>query len=245
MNIDNHPVVSREQWVLAREAHLRREKEFTRLRDQLSAERRALPWVRIDKAYVFEGPQGRETLSDLFDGRSTLVIYHFMFGPGWEEGCPGCSFLADHIDSANQHLKHHDVTLLVVSRAPWPEFQSFKRRMGWQFKWMSSHGSDFNYDFGVAVKADDIAAGTARYNYGTSKDPGEDMPGLSVFYRNHAGEIFHTYSTYARGLDMLVGAYNYLDLLPKGRDEQEIMDWMRHHDRYEEAPEEKGSCCSA
>ncbi|MCY1181107.1 hypothetical protein D9M73_215930 [compost metagenome] len=168
-----------------------------------------------------------------------------MFGPNWKEGCPGCSFLADHIDGPNQHLKHHDVTLLCVSRAPLREFQAFRKRMGWKFKWVSSQGSSFNEDFGVAARPEDIAAGTARYNYGTSKDPGEDMPGLSVFYRNEAGEIFHTYSTYARGLDLLVGAYNFLDLLPKGRDEQEIMDWMTYHDRYEDEPAKVvHSCCA-
>ncbi|BCG24752.1 hypothetical protein TUM18999_29430 [Pseudomonas tohonis] len=244
MKIESHPVVSHEQWLEARKQLLRKEKAFTRLRDELSAARRELPWERVSDAYRFEGPTGTETLDQLFAGRSTLVVYHFMFGPGWEEGCDGCSFLADHFDGANLHLAHHDVSLVAVSRAPWQAFQDFKRRMGWQFKWVSSHGCDFNADFGVSATPEAIAAGTARYNYDTSRDPGEEMPGLSVFFRLPSGEVFHTYSTYARGLDMLVGTYNFLDLLPKGRDEDEIMDWVRHHDRYEGAGP-RHDCCSA
>ncbi|RJG12057.1 DUF899 domain-containing protein [Pseudomonas cavernicola] len=247
--IEQPRVVSREEWIAARKQHLIREKAFTRQRDQLSAERRALPWVKVDKPYRFDGPDGQQTLAELFDGRSQLVIYHFMFGPGWEEGCPGCSFLADHIDGANLHLAHHDVSLVVVSHAPWREFQSFKKRMGWRFKWVSSYASDFNYDYQVSATPNQIAEGKVIYNYEASKDPGEEMPGLSTFYMTAAGYIFHTYSAYARGLDMLVGAYNYLDLMPKGRDETEIMDWVRHHDRYDEATtgnpsaETPAACC--
>lgn len=250
-NLEQPRVVSREEWIAARKQHLIREKAFTRQRDQLSAERRALPWVRVDQPYLFDGPEGQQTLAELFAGRSQLVIYHFMFGPGWEEGCRGCSFLADHIDGANLHLAHHDVSLVVVSHAPWREFQAFKKRMGWRFKWVSSHGSDFNYDYQVSATPNQIAAGKVIYNYEASQDPGEEMPGLSLFYKDAAGDIFHTYSAYARGLDLLVGAYNYLDLTPKGRNETEIMDWVRHHDRYDEAPagkpsaEVQAACCSS
>jgi predicted dithiol-disulfide oxidoreductase (DUF899 family) len=243
-------VVSRDEWLSARKAHLAREKAFTRQRDALSAERRALPWVRVDKEYVFEGPDGRLTLADLFGGNSQLVIYHFMFGPGWTEGCSGCSFVSDHFDGANLHLKHHDVSLVAVSRAPFAEFQAFKRRMGWDFDWVSSAGSDFNYDFHVSPSPVEKAAGRYEYNYETRDGEGGEMPGFSIFYRNEQGEIFHTYSTYERGCDLLVGAYNVLDMTPKGRNEDEIMDWMRHHDRYEKptakgAPEPApaGACC--
>lgn len=232
-----HQIVSREEWLAARKAHLAREKEFTRQRDALSAERRALPWVRVEKDYVFEGPNGRLTLVDLFGSNSQLVIYHFMFGPGWKEGCQGCSFLADHFDGPNQHLKHHDVSLVAVSRAPYAEFQPFRERMGWQFPWVSAAGSDFNYDFHVSVSPQEKAAGRYEYNYEMHDGEGGEMPGFSVFYRNEAGEIFHTYSSYARGGDLLIGAYNVLDMTPKGRNEDTIMDWMRHHDRYEEKPQ--------
>lgn len=239
--LTRHPVVSREQWLAARQQLLIHEKALTRQRDRLSAERRELPWVKIDEAYLFHNAEGSQTLSDLFEGRSQLVIYHFMFGEGWEEGCSGCSFLADHLDGANLHLAHHDVAVVAVSHAPWEQFQAFKKRMGWQFKWVSSAGTDFNYDFGVSADPQDIARDNVTYNYEHSQEPFEEMPGLSVFYTNPAGDIFHTYSTYARGLDLLVGAYNYLDLTPKGRNEQEIMDWMRLHDRYEDAP--SSTCC--
>jgi predicted dithiol-disulfide oxidoreductase (DUF899 family) len=209
----SHTVVSRQEWLEARKAHLAKEKEFTRQRDRLSAERRALPWVKVDKTYAFEGPAGKTTLADLFDGRRQLIVYHFMFGPGWEEGCPSCSFLADHIDGAVPHLAQRDVTLLAVSRAPLRQIEAFKKRMGWRFTWVSSHGTDF----------------TPR------EFPSEEAPGLSVFVTDEPGEVFHTYSAYARGLDLLVGAYNYLDLVPKGRDEDALaftMAWVRHHDRY-------------
>lgn len=250
-----HRIVSREEWLVARKAHLANEKEFTRRRDALSAERRALPWVRVEKDYAFEGPDGRLSLADLFGGNSQLVIYHFMFGPGWTEGCPGCSFLADHFDGANLHLKHHDVSLVAVSRAPYAEFQPFRRRMGWDFPWVSSAGSDFNHDFHVSPSPAEQEAGRYEYNYEMHDGQGGEMPGFSVFYRNEAGEIFHTYSTYARGGDLLIGAYNFLDMMPKGRNEAGIMDWMRHHDRYEDKPRPEpgaasfqplqaaGSCC--
>ena len=251
--MDRHHVVSQEAWTQARKELLAKEKEFTRLRDELSRARRELPWVRVDKTYVFEGVNGKATLADLFEGRSQLIVYHFMFGPGWEEGCGGCSFLVDHIDGANLHLAHHDVKLLAVSRAPLSELLPFKKRMGWAFDWVSSFGSDFNYDFHVSATQDEIAKGKTYYNYEmTEGAPGGELPGISVFYKNAAGEVFHTYSSYGRGGDILIGTHNYLDLTPKGRNEHEIMDWVRHHDRYEtqptsakpeETPLPVGSCC--
>ncbi|NBF01536.1 DUF899 domain-containing protein [Pseudomonas sp. Fl5BN2] len=241
MSITDHPVISREQWLQARKQHLIHEKAFTRQRDQLSAERRALPWVKIDQPYRFQGPKGQLSLAELFGGRSQLLVYHFMFGAGWEDGCKGCSFLADHFDGANQHLAHHDVALVAVSHAPYAEFQAFRQRMGWRFDWYSSAGDNFNRDFGVSLSAEQLTEGSATYNYERASGGEEELPGLSVFYRNDQGEIFHTYSTYARGLDLLVGAYNFLDLTPKGRNEQQIMGWVRHHDRYEEASKNKGS----
>ncbi len=236
-----HQIVSRDEWIAARKAHLAREKEFTRQRDALSAERRALPWVKVDKNYVFEDGTGRRTLADLFGANSQLVIYHFMFGPGAKEGCPGCSFLADHFDGPNQHLKHHDVSLVAVSRAPYAEFQPFRKRMGWEFDWVSSAGSDFNADFHVTPSEAERAAGRYEYNYEMHDGQGGEMPGFSVFHRNDAGEIFHTYSTYGRGGDLMIGAYNFLDMMPKGRNEEEIMDWMRHHDRYGDKPQASAS----
>jgi len=229
-----HRIVSRDEWLTARKQLLTKEKEFTRRRDQLSAERRELPWVKVEKNYVFDTPDGKETLADLFDGRSQLIVYHFMFGPEWKEGCGGCSFLADHIDGANMHLAHHEVSLVVVSRAPYAEFQAFKKRMGWRFKWVSSHGSDFNHDYRVSSTKDEIAAGKFYYNYEMTEGEGGEMPGISVFYKDTAGDVFHTYSSYARGGDLLIGTYNYLDLTPKGRNETSIMDWVRHHDKYDD-----------
>lgn len=228
-------IVSRDEWLVARKQLLAREKEFTRLRDQLSAERRALPWVRLDKPYVFDAPDGKRTLADLFAGRSQLIVYHFMLGPGWQEGCRSCSFLADHIDGAAIHLAQRDVTLLAVSRAPLAEIAAFKRRMGWGFTWVSSFGSDFNYDLDVSSRPQDLAAGTATYNYEKRDGTMEELPGASAFYKDAAGTVFHTYSCYARGLDMLIGAYSWLDLAPKGRDEDALpwtMAWVNYHDRY-------------
>ena len=230
-----HQIVSQEEWLAARRQHLSEEKEFTRLRDRLSAARRALPWVRVEKDYVFDTPDGKETLAELFDGRSQLLVYHFMFGPGWEQGCPSCSFLSDHIDGANLHLAQRDVTLLAVSRAPLPQIEAFRKRMGWRFKWVSSCGNDFNRDYHVSFTQDEMAQGEVYYNYGMTEFPSEEAPGISAFYKDPDAAVFHTYSAYARGLDMLVGAYNYLDLAPKGRDEAALpwtMAWVRHHDRY-------------
>ncbi|MDH3228988.1 MAG: thioredoxin family protein [Alphaproteobacteria bacterium] len=230
-------IVSREAWTAARKALLAREKEFTRARDALSEARRQLPWVKVDKDYVFEGPDGQETLSDLFAGRSQLIVYHFMFGPDWEEGCPSCSYLADHFDGAIVHLNHRDVSMAVVSRAPLDKLEGYRKRMGWAFKWLSSLGSDFNQDYHVSFAADDLAKGAVYYNYGTGGFPSEEAPGISVFHKDANGDIFHTYSAYARGLDMLIGAYNLLDLVPKGRDEAGLsftMEWLRRHDQYED-----------
>jgi predicted dithiol-disulfide oxidoreductase (DUF899 family) len=230
-----HQVVSREDWLAARKQLLSKEKEFTQLRDRLSGARRELPWVKVEKTYVFDGPDGKETLAELFDGRSQLMVYHFMFGPEWEQGCPSCSFLSDHIDGANLHLPQRDVTLLAVSRAPLAQIEAFKERMGWRFKWVSSYENDFNRDYHVSFTPDEMAQGEVYYNYGMEQFPSEEAPGISVFYKDPGGAVFHTYSAYARGLDMLVGAYNYLDLAPKGRDEAALpwtMAWVRHHDRY-------------
>jgi len=233
----NNRIATRDEWLVARKAHLAKEKELTRLRDQLSAERRELPWVRIDKPYVFEGPSGREILSDLFDGRSQLIIQHFMFGPGWKEGCVGCSFSVDHIEGALVHLEHHDVSYVAASRAPLPEIEAFKKRMGWRLKWVSSYGSDFNYDFHVSFKPDEIEKGEGYYNYEMRKIGIEELSGRSVFYKDESGDIFHTYSSYGRGGDLMLGTYNILDLMPKGRNEtgpnHNMTDWVRHHDRYD------------
>jgi predicted dithiol-disulfide oxidoreductase (DUF899 family) len=239
-----HKVVSREQWTEARRALLAREKELTRQRDELSRQRRELPWERVEKEYVFEGPQGSLTLADLFAGRSQLLVYHFMLGPGWVEGCKSCSFLADHIDGGAAHLAQRDVTLVVSSRAPFPEIAAFKKRMGWRFPWVSSYGSDFNFDYGVSFTKDQLANGQVAYNYSLTGFPAEEAPGLSAFYKDESGEILHTYSTYARGLDILLGAYNYLDFAPKGRDEEGLaftMSWVRHHDRYEDTAQPRAS----
>ncbi len=241
-------IVSREAWVAARKALLVKEKELTRSRDRLSAERRELPWVAVEKDYVFDGPAGKETLADLFGGRSQLLVYHFMFGPGWAEGCPSCSILADHIDGSTVHLAARDVTLLAVSRAPLAEIEPFRRRMGWRFKWVSSYGSDFNYDFHVSFTPDEMTSGKVHYNYQEGPFPSEEAPGASAFCKGADGNLFHTYSTYARGLEPLMGVYNYLDIAPKGRDEADLpwtMAWVRHHDRYEPGHETAEACHGA
>jgi predicted dithiol-disulfide oxidoreductase (DUF899 family) len=235
--VDDHRIVSRDEWLVARKELLRKEKEHTRQRDELSRQRRELPWVRVEKAYVFDGPDGRETLADLFAGCSQLIVNHFMFAPDWKEGCPICSFRADHLDGMLAHLAHRDATLVTVSRAPFAQVDAFKRRMGWQFKWVSSYGSDFNGDYGVSFTAADLAKGPTYYNYRRrGADAGEsEAPGTSVFYKDPSGVVFHTYSSYGRGEEQTMGSYMYLDLLPKGRDEDGLafpMAWVRHHDRY-------------
>ena len=252
-------VVSHEDWVAARKEFLKKEKEFTKQRDELSRLRRELPRERVEKEYVFEGPNGKETLADLFGGRSQLFVYHFMLGPGWKEGCPSCSYISDHFDGMKIHLANRDISLVVVSHAPSVEIEAFKKRMGWQFKWVSSYGSDFNYDYQVSIRKDEVGKAQVYYNYEMTTFPAEERPGASAFYKDANGEIFHTYSTYARGLDILLGAYNVMDLMPKGRDEEGLkhtMAWVRHHDRYTEGyfvdpnagyvqPEKKAdaSCC--
>lgn len=249
-------IVSRDEWLAARKALLIKEKALTRARDQLSAERRRLPMVRVDKPYVFESSRGRRTLAELFDGRSQLAVYHFMMGPDWSEGCPSCSLLADHIDGSVVHLAHRDVTLLAISRAPLPQIEAFKQRMGWRFEWVSSYGSDFNRDYHVSFTVDEMVGGSTYYNFEQQPFPIEEAPGLSVFFKDGAGAVFHSYSTYARGNEPLVGAYSYLDLVPKGRDEDDLafsMAWVRHHDRYDgyvldreqpyQQPARVPSCC--
>ena len=234
--IQGHPVVSREQWLSARTAFLAREKEFTRLRDDLSRQRRELPWVKVEKSYVFDGPAGKETLADLFAGRRQLIVYHFMFSPESDQGCKHCSFWADNFDRLGIHLNHRDVTMIAVSRAPFAKLAAFRQRMGWSFKWVSSFGNDFNYDFGVSFTPEEIASGKAFYNYRIMDVGGSEREGVSVFYRDgKSGTVYHTYSAYARGIDMLNTAYHYLDLVPKGRDEGDHpQHWVRYHDRYED-----------
>jgi predicted dithiol-disulfide oxidoreductase (DUF899 family) len=240
-DLSGHRVVTREEWLAARTALLKKEKEHYRERDRIAAQRRELPWVKIDKDYVFEGPDGKVRLADLFRGRSQLIIYHFMFGPGWTEGCGGCSFLCDHFDSARQHFENRDVALAVVSRGKLEEFAPFKQRMGWKFPWVSSHGSDFNYDFGVSFTEEQVAKGRAFYNFAPETDTGESH-GFSVFYKNGKGEIFHTYSCYARGGEEALTTFMLMDLTPKGRNEESTMNWVQLHDQYEDAKD--GGCCN-
>lgn len=229
-------VVSHEEWLEARRALMAEEKAFTRERDRLSARRRALPWVRIDKDYRFRGPDGEEGLAELFGGRSQLVVYHFMYAPDWDAGCKSCSFWADSFDGIVEHLEHRDVTMVAVSRAPLETLEAFRARMGWRFKWVSSHGSDFNYDMGVSFTPEQIEAGGGPYNFGTIAFGGPEAPGISVFARDDAGAVYRTYATYGRGLDMMNAAYQYLDLVPKGRDEDALsdtMEWVRLRDSYD------------
>jgi predicted dithiol-disulfide oxidoreductase (DUF899 family) len=256
----NHAIVSLEEWLPLRKELLRKEKEGTRLRDQLSAERRQLSWVKVEKNYVFDGPNGKETLADLFGGRSQLVVKHFMLGPEWKEGCVGCSFEVDHIEGALVHLEHHDVTYVVVSRAPLAQIDAFKQRMGWRFKWVSSYGSDFNFDYHVSFTKEELAQGKVDYNYRLIDASIDELSGISVFYKDEAGDIFHTYSTYGRGAEELISTYIVLDLTPKGRNEtgpnHDLTDWVRHHDKYDgggfvdatgryvPAGDSDSSCCS-
>ena len=245
----NHPVVSSDQWLAERKALLAREKELMHLHDQIARERRALPWERVEKNYVFDTPEGKRTLAELFEGRRQLMVQHFMLGPGWEQGCQSCSFMADHTDGMNVHLAHRDITMVAVSRAPLAEIARFRERMGWQFKWVSANGSDFNHDFHVSFTPEEQATGKVYYNYAVQPFPQEEAPGVSVFYKDDAGEVFHTYSTFGRGVEVMMGAYYMMDLTPKGRDEREVpykMEWVRHHDRYEPQAKAAGaSCCSA
>jgi predicted dithiol-disulfide oxidoreductase (DUF899 family) len=230
--IGNHSVVSREEWIAERVKLLAREKQLTRLRDEVARERRALPWVRIDKVYRFGTAEGERTLGELFGERRQLLVQHFMFGPGWEEGCPSCSFMADHVDGMNLHLAQRDVTFVAVSRAPLAAIERFRGRMGWKFRWVSSSGSDFNQDFHVSFTAEEPQR-QVDYNYAMQPFECEELPGISVFYRDDSGTVFHTYSSYRRGVEAMMGTYTLLDLTPKGRDEADgAMAWVRHHDRY-------------
>jgi predicted dithiol-disulfide oxidoreductase (DUF899 family) len=241
-----HSVVPQEQWLVARKALLLKEKEFTHLRDKINAERLALPWVKVEKNYEFDTPKGKKTLNELFDGRNQLMVYHFMLGPGWDAGCSGCSFLCDHLDGALPHLDNHDVTLTAASRAPLAEIEAYKKRMGWKFPWVSAFGSDFNYDYHVSFKNDELATGKVHYNFTATPAPDgtpTELPGLSSFFKDDSGDIFHTYSSYARGGEELIGALMILDRAPLGRNEKTGMDFVRRHDEYEKAPK-LHDCCA-
>ena len=245
--IANPKIASRSEWLAARKKLLAKEKEYTHMRDALAAERRALPWVRLDQNYVFDTPAGKKSLADLFDGRTQLAVYHFMFGPDWKEGCPSCSMAADGFDGMNWHLIQRDVTFTAISRAPLEQIEAFKKRMGWRFPWASSKDTSFNHDFQVSFTKEELASGKI-YNFGTMNFPAEEAPGFSVFAKDASGNVYHTYSTFGRGLDELLGLYYFLDRTPKGRDEDALphpMAWVRHHDRYETRPPGADSgCCS-
>jgi predicted dithiol-disulfide oxidoreductase (DUF899 family) len=234
--MNQHPIVSQEQWVAARKQLLEKEKELTAALDAVNSKRREMPWTKVEKEYVFDTEHGKKTLADLFDGRSQLIVYHFMLGPGWKAGCTGCSFLADHVDGANLHLANHDVSFVAVSRAPLAEIEAYKKRMGWRFQWVSSNRNDFNYDYHVSFKKDEMAQGKVYYNYEMTKATAEELPGTSVFFKDDHGDVFHTYSSYARGDERSLGTYMFLDITPKGRDENgpnyNLMDWVRRHDEY-------------
>jgi predicted dithiol-disulfide oxidoreductase (DUF899 family) len=231
----NHPVASHEQWLTARLALLAEEKEHIRNHDRIAAARRDLPWVKIDKPYVFEDPDGLVGLADLFDGRSQLLVYHFMFAQDWDEGCTGCSFWSDHVDAARQHFEHNDLSFAAVSRAPIDKLEKYRERMGWTFRWVSSKDSDFNFDFHVSANSEEVAANKMYYNFTVSDGAEEELPGISVFYKDESGQIFHTYSGYSRSGEAQLGAYTFLDLAPKGRNEEtNLMDWVKRHDCYED-----------
>ena len=235
----NHKVVSPAEWLEARRALLATEKEATHQRDRVNAERLALPWVKVEKEYTFDTPQGRRTLADLFNGRSQLIVYHFMLEPGWGAGCPGCSFMADHVDGALPHLEHHDVTWTAISRAPLAEIEAYKTRMGWHFPWASSFGTDFNYDFHVSFTPEQLASGKVFYNFAELPVPPgvewTELPGCSAFFKDESGGIFHTYSSHARGMEEWIGTLMILDRAPLGRNEQKGMNFPRRHDEYETA----------
>ncbi len=237
MSIENHPIVSHDAWVAARTALLAKEKEITRLREDVSRQRRELPWERVEKPYVFDGPRGKTSLADLFGPRSQLAVYHFMFAPEWDLGCKHCSFWADNFDGIDVHLAHRDVSFVAISRAPLAKIEAFKKRMGWSFPWVSSFGNDFNYEYGVSFTPESLKGEGAAYNYTAREKRITDQPGASVFYKAPDDALFHTYSCYARGIDILNGAYSWLDLVPKGRDEDGHdfpQYWVRLHDAYED-----------
>ncbi|WP_234186389.1 thioredoxin family protein [Shinella sp. NM-101] len=240
----NHEIVSRQAWLAARKALLALEKEETKLRDRVRAERLALPWVKVDKAYTFDTPQGRRTLAELFDGRSQLIVYHFMYGPDWDAGCPGCSFMADHIDGMLPHLNNHDVTMIAASRAPLEKLKAYRKRMGWKFPWVSSHGSDFNFDYHVSFTKEELASGKVMYNYRETDaaDAHDELPGLSAFFKDGEGTVYHTYSDYARGGEEALGTLMILDRAPKGRNETGTLSFVRRKDEYAGAQKAQ-SCC--
>jgi len=242
----DHDVVSQSEWLRAQAGFLAKEKELTRLSDELARQRRDLPWVKVDKNYVFTGPGGSLNLADLFDGRSQLATYHFMFGPEWEEGCPGCSHVMDHMNGAIEHLQARDVSLVLVSRGPIEKLVAFQQRMGWRFTWVSSGGCDFNRDFAVSFSKQEVDSGAKAYNFATTPPHGEENPGLSCFYKDAGGAVFHTYSAFGRGLEAMLGTYAILDRAPHGRDEDGLpmpMAWVRHHDKYGPIARSAGSCC--
>jgi len=241
--IENRKVVSRKEWLTARKKLLAQEKKFSKARDAMSLARRQLPWVKIDKEYLFEGQEGKVLFADLFGGKSQLIVYHFMFGPGWGEGCAHCSFWADHYDSVNIHLGQRDTAFVVISRAPFKAIEPFKKRMGWKFKWVSSNKTDFNFDFNVSFTPDQLKKGTAIYNYAPLDMDIDEREGVSVFYKDNNGDIYHTYSSYARGIDLMNTTYNFLDLTAKGRDEtpDAPQDWVHYKDQYKDSP--KDCCC--
>jgi predicted dithiol-disulfide oxidoreductase (DUF899 family) len=231
--LKGHKIVSEKEWIEARKQFLIKEKEFTRLRDQLNQERRDLPWKAVNKEYIFNGPNGKQTLPELFDGRSQLIVYHFMFDPKWEGGCPHCSFWADNFNGIITHLNQRDVTMIAVSRAPYSKLAAYKKRMGWDFKWVSSYDTDFNFDHHVSFTPEELAKKKAFYNFTIQDSLDSEREGVSVFYKDPTGNVFHTYSTYARGIDIVNTAYNYLDMAPKGRDESgQGQFWVRRHDEY-------------
>jgi predicted dithiol-disulfide oxidoreductase (DUF899 family) len=227
-----HKIASHEEWIAARKDLLAKEKEFTRLRDDLSRQRRELPWEKVDKDYVFDGPNGKESLSQLFAGKSQLIVYHFMFAPEWEAGCKSCSFWADNFNGIDVHLKHRDISFVAISRAPLAKLEAYRKRLGWSFKWLSSAANSFNFDYGASFTPEELASGKAFFNYKIQKPPVSDMVGISVFVKDDDGKIYHTYSTYERGVDMMNGAYHYIDLTPKGRNETDTQSWVRRHDEY-------------
>lgn len=234
-NLDNHRIVSKDEWLAARGALLKKEKEFTLLREKLGQQQRDMPWVLVDKEYLFDGPNGKQTLSELFDGRSQLIVYHFMYDPNWDAGCPSCSFWADNFNGIVVHLNQRDVTMIAVSKAPYSKIGEYKKRMGWNLKWVSSYDNDFNFDYHVSFTPEELSEKKAFYNYNLQDTHSPEREGVSVFYKDTAGHVFHTYSAYARGIDVLNVAYHYLDLVPKGRDEdghEFPQFWVRRHDEY-------------
>ncbi|WP_009964156.1 DUF899 domain-containing protein [Verrucomicrobium spinosum] len=246
--LSSHEIVSRAEWIEARKALIKKEKAAAQVQDELAEERRKLPWVKVEKNYVFDTPTGKKSLADLFAGNSQLIVYHFMFGPGWKEGCPGCSFMVDHFDGPHIHLFHHDVTLIAVSRATLPELEEYKTRMGWKFPWVSAHDTDFNQDYHVSATEGDKARGKMEYNFEETDLEIDELPGVSVFYKDDHGNVFHTYSDYARTTESLLGAYHFLDITPKGSNENgpnfNLGDWVKRRDEYSAPTSGTPACCS-